>query len=515
MTTLTTRQRDILLLIIEGDRPMSSTELAGVLNITPRQVNYSIKGVKVWLNNRDRELITVPGAGFMINLQPEEARKLYQEIATSSLVQIVLSVSQRQQLLALFLLSQVEPFIVSQLEQKARVSRMTIIKDLDEIETWLQTRRISLVRKPNFGIQISGAEQDIQQALEEVLWGETPFSGDRIVKITHSDGLVFTLDGDAQLMRLVGWTKELLEKLNLRRTIGLVAKAEEQLGGRFTDDAVLYLALAFSISALRVQGKHHFNVPEQQRRWIESLPVWPVAGYVSRRLARDANAVWLPGDVIWLAMQMMAAPRSEILPGEIERYEEFADLTDRLLEYTSQAFEIGKLKYDQTLQNGLLTHIVPAYYREQFHIWFPASLTSATLTGQNERETTIAEEIACMVYDRTGVTLPRSEVDNIVALLRAAIIRNRTYQYERIIVVCPSGMATAQLLVARLIARFPYLNKLEVTSLRDLTPALLRDADLIITTVPLPRPFSGNSKVIIVHPLLMPADIDAITRYLS
>jgi len=211
----------------------------------------------------------------------------------------------------------------------------------------------------------------------------------------------------------------------------------------------------------------------------------------------------------------MAAPRSEILPGEIERYDDFAELTDQLLEYTSQAFEIGKLKYDQTLQNGLLTHTVPAYYREHFHIWFPASLTSATLTGQNERETAIAEEIACMVYKRTGVTLPRSEVDNIVALLRAAIIRNRTYQYERIIVVCPSGMATAQLLIARLTARFPYLNKLEVTSLRDLTPALLRDADLIITTVPLPRPFSDSSKVILVHPLLMPADIDAITRYLS
>jgi hypothetical protein len=76
-------------------------------------------------------------------------------------------------------------------------------------------------------------------------------------------------------------------------------------------------------------------------------------------------------------------------------------------------------------------------------------------------------------------------------------------------------MATAQLLVARLNARFPYLNALGVTSLRDLTPALVTSADLIITTVPLPRQYANISKIIQVHPLLMPEDIEAITKFLS
>jgi mannitol operon transcriptional activator len=104
---------------------------------------------------------------------------------------------------------------------------------------------------------------------------------------------------------------------------------------------------------------------------------------------------------------------------------------------------------------------------------------------------------------------------NILAmLLRAAYIRNRSY-LEHVIVVCPSGMATAQLLVARLTARFPYLSSVEVVSLRDLTYALMLSADLILTTVPLPRQYADNPKVIRVHPLLMPEDIEAITRFLS
>jgi hypothetical protein len=76
-------------------------------------------------------------------------------------------------------------------------------------------------------------------------------------------------------------------------------------------------------------------------------------------------------------------------------------------------------------------------------------------------------------------------------------------------------MATAQLLVARLHARFPNLSNLEVISLRDLTPALVSSSDLILTTVPLPRQYSNNPKVILVHPLLMPEDIETITQFLS
>jgi mannitol operon transcriptional antiterminator len=99
-------------------------------------------------------------------------------------------------------------------------------------------------------------------------------------------------------------------------------------------------------------------------------------------------------------------------------------------------------------------------------------------------------------------------------LMRAAYIRNRSY-LEHVIIVCPSGMATAQLLVARLGVRFPYLSSQEVVSVRDLTSAMVLSADLILTTVPLPRQYAGSPKVIKVHPLLMPEDIEAITKFLS
>lgn len=512
---LTTRQRDILKIILEEQRPVSSIELAGQLNLTPRQVSYSIQGIRVWLNQHNQDLKTIQGAGFVVEVQPDLARSLVQQINSQAGVQIILSASQRQQLLALFLLTYPEPIILSQLEQKAQVSRMTITKDLDEIEPWLNERGIALIRKPHFGIQASGEERDIQQCLAEIVWGETPFSSEPVIQITHAEGLVFLLEADARRQALVDYTRMLLERANMRRTIGLVAKAEEQLGGRFTDDGVLHLALVFSILSNRIAGGYHLTADSQQIQWLETLPIWPVAGFISRRLSRDTNAAWQPTDVAGIAVQMMAAPRNEILPGEIEHYGDFSQLIERLMIYISQAFKIPKLKYDRTLQNGLLNHIVPACFRQRFHLWFPVSLSATNLPEQDERENEITAEIARMVYEHTRVDLPRNEVDNIVVLLRAAIIRNRSYRFERVIIVCPSGMATAQLLLARLHARFPYLNGLEVISLRDLTLAMVASADLVLTTIPLPRQFASSPKVIQVHPLLMPEDIEVITRFLS
>ena len=513
MLPFTTRQREILKIILDVNRPIGSVELAKRLRITPRQVNYSIKGVRVWLKQQGQDLRVLPGVGFSVNLTSDQMRTLVQKINVHSDVQIILSVSQRQQLLALFLLTRLEPVILAQLEQISEVSRMTILKDLDEIEAWLAEQEIQLIRKPHFGIQVNGAEHQCQQALAKLLWGEAPFSYDPITEVTHSDGLTFNLQRDAQLLPLVGAVSLYLSSLPLRRAIHLVAKAEEQLGGRFTDDAVLHLALVFAILSNRIQNGQHLEMEGQVLASLQDGTMWTAAAYVASRLGRESNSIWKPADIAGVAMEMMAAPRDDAFPGDLES--DFSALSERLMEHISHAFGITKIKHDQTLQNSLLNNIVPACFRQRFQLWFPVALNNAGLPERYEKEHAIAQEIAALVFESTGVTLPDNEINNLVVLLRAAFLRNRSHRFDRVLVICPSGMATAQLLIARIHARFPDLSNLEVISLRDLTPTLLSSADLVLTTVPLPRQHANNPKVIQVHPLLMPKDIEAITQFLS
>ena len=63
MTVLTTRQRDILHLLLESNKLLGSSELAAQLQLTSRQVNYDLKGLRVWLARQDIILNAVPGVG--------------------------------------------------------------------------------------------------------------------------------------------------------------------------------------------------------------------------------------------------------------------------------------------------------------------------------------------------------------------------------------------------------------------------------------------------------------------
>jgi hypothetical protein len=83
-----------------------------------------------------------------------------------------------------------------------------------------------------------------------------------------------------------------------------------------------------------------------------------------------------------------------------------------------------------------------------------------------------------------------------------------------VLVVCPSGMATTQLLVARLRARLPRLGTFEVLSMRDLNAERIAFADLIISTVPLALPATAIVDVIQVHPMLKPEDIAMLTQWM-
>ncbi|MEM7119258.1 MAG: hypothetical protein AAF614_42980, partial [Chloroflexota bacterium] len=137
------------------------------------------------------------------------------------------------------------------------------------------------------------------------------------------------------------------------------------------------------------------------------------------------------------------------------------------------------------------------------------------LSAQYQREKQIAQELAEIIQHHTETTLPADEVNNIALLLRAAYIREQPNQLQQVIVVCPSGMATAQLLVARLKARFPRLGQLNVLSLREITADHLNAAQLLITTISLAENITQHIDVIQVHPLLLPEDVETITQWLA
>ena len=514
MSTLTTRQRDLLQILLKTQTPLGTPALASQMQLTPRQVNYDLNGLKKWLAGRNIAINATPGVGVVLDCTTAQHDALVGEIDIDPNFQLVLTAGQRQQLLALILLDADEAYILYQLQHFTQVSRTTILKDLDVITGWFQAHGLKLERRPNYGIWIEGDEKNRRQALAAWLWGETELETP-LTQMTHTQGLTFALSDDADFLPIVQKTNEIINRWFTKRTFAHVAYAEAQLDGRFTDDAVLHLSLVLAIQLQRVQSAQTLAVDSETITWLKSLSIWSVAAQIARRLAWGVEDTWPEAEVANIAMQLLAAPRNERWPGDLEIDASFSELIDELVEHISQAYELPGLTEDMTLRDGIIIHIFPACLRYRFNLWHPVFLTEAALSEKYAFEHQVANEMASIIQQHTAVTLPEADINNMALLLRAAFIRERPYRIQDVIVVCPSGMATAQLLVARLKARFPRLGTLKVVSLRELTPEALTAVELIITTAPLPAILSSQVTVIQVHPLLLPEDVEKITRFMA
>ena len=318
MTSLNTRQRDILQLLVESNEPLGSAELAEQMKLTARQVNYGLKGLRVWLEQRDVKLKVTPGVGAQLVCPPEKTRELLREISTDARFQLVLSVDERQQLIALILLVAVDPLILYQLQQITKVSRTTILKDLEPIEAWLKSHGLRLERRPNYGFGILGTESAHRQALSALLWGQTPL-GKPLTKMAHAKGLIFELGTDANLMPIVEKARSILNRWDVQRTFGQVAYAEAQLDGRFTDDAVLDLALNLAVQSERVQSGKFVTVDDPTLTWLQTLNIWSVAAQIAKHLGWRSKTKWPETEIAYIVMHFLAAPRNDRWPGDFNR----------------------------------------------------------------------------------------------------------------------------------------------------------------------------------------------------
>jgi mannitol operon transcriptional antiterminator len=514
MTTLTTRQRDILHLLLEAEAPLGAADLAGKMKLTPRQVNYSLNGVKKYLAGKDIPIQTTPGVGILLQCSPAQYDLISTELAADANFQLVLTVEQRQQLLALIMLVSEEPFILYQMQQLTQVSRTTVLKDLDVIAAWIEEHNLKIERRPNYGVWVEGAEQSIRQALAALIWGQTSL-GAPLLQVTHLQGLVFNLSKDADLLPLIKESDQIISRWAMKRALGYVAYAESQLDGRFNDNAVLHLALALAIQIERVQNGHAVDIDAETIVWLQSLNVWTVAAQISHRLSWPMGTAWPQAEIALVAMHLLSIPRNERWPDDLDVDQKFSSLIDDLLHHVSWKYQLPELEYDVTLRDGIVIHTIPACMRHRFNLWIPDALLGAKLSEKYDFEHQVAKELAGIITDQTGVILSENDINNIAMLLRAAFIRRKPNRLQEVIVVCPSGMATAQLLVARLKARFTRIGRFRIVSFRELQLENLTTAELIVTTIPLPSEISNKHAVIQVHPMLTTDDIDTISQWLA
>lgn len=514
MMSLTTTQRDLLRQLLAADTPLSAAVLGARLQLSPRQVQYGLREIKAWLSQHHTALRHTPGLGAQIVCSAEQRQHLVAALAAQPRFQLVLTPEQRRQLLALLLLAAPAPTILARFQNDLAVARATVLKDLELIEPWLGRFRLRIGRRQHRGFWVDGPELARRQALAALLWGDGPCAPP-IVALEQGRRIVFALAQDTALLPAAGQAAALLRGWDLAGAQQWVAEAEAGLGGRFADEVVAPLALAIAVQRQRAGAGQYVQWDPAALRWLRAQVAWPLAARLLKRQWPGLAEPALTAETAALTLQLTAQARDEPWPGDLDARPEFHELIEELIRQIAASYGAPELIDDQLLRAGLRAHILPACVRQRFGLWAPPRAGSDTHAERYSAERNLAARLEQTIIAATGAPLPPDAHDDLILLLRAAVVRARPERTRRVLVVCPSGMATTQLLVARLRARLPRLGVFEVMPVRTLSAERIADADLIISTVPLELPADLGIDVIQVHPMLHPEDIAALTQWMA
>ena len=505
---LKTRENEILKKLIKSDSPLVIKELARQLEVSPRTIRYDLDKIESWLNENGFKLQRKQGVG--IYLKDSAKDKLKNMLDMEIDYKRAYTPEERQQLILKELLERDEPVIIKEFEINLDVSEGTIINDLNKVENWLQQRNLELVRKPNYGIEIRGDEDNWRRAVFDFL--EESSSPE------DTSSLLTLFKNKNNLSSFITSYQELLNLINssqVKYIKNIIRRIEKELDFSFTDAAFSALVLHIVIALQRILKNKDINMNSKQLLLLKEKKEFEIAGKIVAEL-EDKFELDIPeSEIGYITLHLLGAKFRR--KGEVD-FNNDKLFDDRLLNLTYQLVEIAgrilnlNLTNDQDLIYGLALHLKPTLNRIKYNLNIENQLVNdikdkypeiyraskiAAGVVQTEIQGEISEEEIGFIAMHIGAAVERKNIKPAAApKLKAAL-------------VCSTGIGTTQILAERIKNEFSNLEIVDSYSYHDIeyNDFKLSQIDFIISTIELPEIELKNVQV---NPLLKEEDIENI-----
>lgn len=489
---LNERRQRVLHLLLSADQPLTAAAIGRTLNCPARSVRYDLETIGSWVKQHQARLNGVAGVGYELTGNLDAVRGALRSLthADGPVYEYVLSPRERVRRLLLHLLGAGGVLSLQTLADRLGVGKSTVHSDLVPVETWAGSRGLTLDRS-SAGLSVSGAEPLYRQAM-----------ADLIMEMADEGQLVMMLAGEAEGESLQALLRPMLPHVDWLA-----------LGATLHEVPVPELTAHLIVMVSRLKAGHALTYnPELIDRMMGSS-AWQQAQRLAERvtatcqlelpsteratlalLSQGARTVAEHQDPTSLSDEDLAAARS--LAGMVE-----ARLGLSLLD-------------DQEFVLGLALHLRPIQYRlmrglsvenpllDEIRATYPAAFRAA-------------EEVARVLSGMWRMGVPQAEVGYLAIHIAAAIERARVARRHelRALLVCGSGIGTAQLLANRMRARFPDVQVARVASAFRVKEALAAEPfHLVIATCQIP---DCAIPVVRVTPLLTEEDLTRIRGVLA
>lgn len=448
-----------LLTLLKQDEYRTAQQLAKHMRVSEKTVRIAIRDLNAELMKSGARIESKPRYGYCLVVTDQEQFAGYQAEEERSGV-IPDSGKERSEYLMAYLLFRKNYVKIEELCDFMYLSKTTLSHYLKNIENVLDRYRLSIERRPNYGIKIVGEEFDIRRLISDYYIKHHYLVG---VNLTHQE---------QEIARLAETVKTLLAKYDVHLS--------EMSFDNFVDytyvackrmKAGYYLKLnkenlpeigikeeAFIRELLNeLESSMGITYTQDEKNYLRLY----LAGkrMIGNVLENDSNFI-IQEQTDRLAMEMLKLISNDYHMNFQNNFEMRMTLNQHLV-----PFDI-RMRYDIPLKNPLLKDI-----KEKYSLAFQmAVVASGILVNHYKKE--ISED----------------EIGYFALIFQLALEKEQSDGCSNILVVCSTGKATSRLLKYKYEQEFSeYLKNIYVCDLMGLETFDMSKVDYIFTTVPITK----------------------------
>jgi len=503
--------------ILKEETPVTVKDLARDLGVSERTVRYDLKVVGEWFDEQGLELMRRPRVGVWVKGESPAREAAHSLLRSTPGPYPVVAVRQdREWFIVGWLLSSSSPVPVSLLARVLGVSERTVYADLARLRERFADRGLALPNR-NGGVTLVGDEMQCRGLMMEFLEQTLGSEGLR--------ALVSSLSADVQSRCARdrfsgGCLRHLLEELGdpdaVRRINEILSKAEHSFGFTFgsTMTAALVAHLLVVLSRVR-QGRH--AVPRQaQLERLRRRPEWTTASWIVRSLEEVFRVHLGEAEVAYIVLYLADSATGGRAPASAEPWlllsqEELALCARVIVEEAGECLGISLME-DVELRAGLISHLYASVEKLRAGLPVRNPLLREVLARYPLLHLAVRKAVS-KAGILVGVRIPDAEVGWLTLHIGAACERlaqkNRTWKG---LVVCASGVGTAQMLKARLETEFPNAEFRLVGAMGESELASGEgrwEPEIVISTVQLT---GSRYPTVAVSPFLPGPDVQRVAR---
>lgn len=144
-------------------------DLASYFEVSIRTIKYDLDNIREWLKQHQVKLESRRNFGVWIDVSGNDITNLKNRLHNASRQGIANDLKKRLDLIMMSLISAQNYMTSQELADRMKVSKNTIINDLDKIEDLLQSYQLSLIRKNRLGFSLKGDESHLRYLFEHLI----------------------------------------------------------------------------------------------------------------------------------------------------------------------------------------------------------------------------------------------------------------------------------------------------------------------------------------------------------